>query len=109
GDVPAPRLESATLLVVDDNNAAPLARRVVIRSSAAACRSRLRHELTRGDDESRRTVRRPAAGSVARLGRPLADRGSTSHAILRGVRVAGWGLPTPGITPSRVTRASADR
>ena len=75
GRVPAPRLEGAAILLVDDVDAAPLSGRQRVRPSTADRRSRLPHELACGDDEPRGAVRRAAGGGVVRIRGALTDPG----------------------------------
>src|SRR5204863_3335671 len=67
--VPAARVESAAVFLVDDVHAAPLSRRRPLRPAAPDCGSRLPHQLARGDDQPGRAVRRPAAGGILRIRR----------------------------------------
>src|SRR5687767_855464 len=62
--MPAPRVESAAVLVVDDVHAASLSVRQRVRPSTSDRRPRLPHELAGGDDEPRRTVRRATGGGL---------------------------------------------
>ena len=67
GRLPAPRVEGAAVLLVDDVDAASLSGRERVRPSAPDRRPRLPHQLARGDDEPRGAVRRAAGGSLVRI------------------------------------------
>src|SRR5215471_2800134 len=69
--LPAPRLESAAFLVVDDIHAPSIRRRNAFRSPASGCRSRLPDRFTRGDDEPGRTVRWSPCGGIVRIRRSI--------------------------------------
>ena len=67
--LPAPGLEGAAVLVVDDIDAPSVSGRDRVRSPAPDCRFGLPYELACGHDEPGGAVRRVAAGNFLRIGR----------------------------------------